>query len=155
MLRDANEEVSFSRQGGAPEAALIGWATQFIKHDETFVDVGAHVGEWAQHFALKCKQVHAFEPQRAVFSRLQLGASMAKLRNVTCHNVALSAGSDEAELHVLPDGRSTLRHRQELDAAVAVERVRGAQLDDFEFENLGCIKIAAGGCSLDVLRGAV
>jgi len=155
LLRDANEEVSFSRQGGAPEAALIGWATQFIKHDETFVDVGAHVGEWAQHFALKCKQVHAFEPQRAVFSRLQLGASMAKLRNVTCHNVALSAGSDEAELHVLPDGRSTLRHRQELDAAVAVERVRGAQLDDFEFENLGCIKIAAGGCSLDVLRGAV
>ena len=154
LLRDLAEEVIFSRQGGAPDAALIGWATQFIKHDETFVDVGAHVGEWAQHFALKCKQVHAFEPQRPVFDRLQLGVSVAKLRNVTCHHAALG-GADEADLHILSDGRSTLRLREELGEAIAVERVRCAQLDDFEFENLGAIKIAAGGRALDVLRGAV
>jgi len=155
LLRDAAEEAYFARRGGAPEAALIAWATQFIAHDETFVDVGAHVGTWAQHFALKCKQVHAFEPQRSTYDRLLEGVRLAKLGNVTCHDVALG-GQGEVDLHVVSaDGvGSTLRHRQELGAVLGVERVRCAQLDDFDFDNLGVIKIDAEGFEIDILYGA-
>ena len=132
LLRDAAEEAYFSRHGGAPEAPLIEWATQFIAHDETFVDIGAHVGTWAQHFALKCKQVHAFEPQPSTYERLLGGARLAKLRNVTCHDVALGS-QGELDLHIVSvdGGGSTLRHRQELGSVLGVERVRCAQLDDF------------------------
>ena len=155
LLRDAAEEAYFARHGGAPEAELIAWATQFIAHDETFVDVGAHVGTWAQHFALKCKQVHAFEPQRSTYDRLLEGSRLAKLGNVICHDVALG-GQGEVDLHVVSvdGGGSTLRHRQELGAVLGVERVRCAQLDDFEFDNLGVIKIDAEGFEIDILRGA-
>ncbi len=155
LLRDAAEEAYFARNGGAPEARLIDWATQFISHDETFLDVGAHVGSWAQHFALKCKQVHAFEPQRTTYERLLEGVQRAKLRNVTCHDVALG-GQGDVDLHVVSvdGGGSTLRHRQELGAVLGVERVRCAQIDDFEFENVGLIKIDAEGFEIDILRGA-
>jgi FkbM family methyltransferase len=155
LLRDAAEEAYFARHGGAPEAALIEWATQFIAHDETFVDVGAHVGTWAQHFALKCKQVHAFEPQRSTYDRLHEGVQRAKLRNVVCHDVALG-GQGDLDLHVVSvdGGGSTLRHRQELGAVLGVERVRCAQLDDFAFDNVGVIKIDAEGFEIDILRGA-
>jgi FkbM family methyltransferase len=155
LLRDAAEEAYFARHGGAPEAQLIEWATQFIAHDETFVDVGAHVGTWAQHFALKCKHAHAFEPQRSTYDRLREGVEMAKLRNVTCHNAALG-GQGEVDLHVVSvdGGGSTLRHRKELGAVLGVERVRCAQIDDFEFDNVGLIKIDAEGFEIDILRGA-
>jgi FkbM family methyltransferase len=156
LLRDATEEASFIQHGGAPDARLIDWATQFIAHDETFVDVGAHVGTWAQHFALKCKQVIAFEPQRSTYDRLREGVRLSKLGNVVCHDVALG-GQGEADLHVVSvnGGRATLRHRQELGAVIAVERVRCAQLDDFDLENVGLIKIDAEGFEIDILRGAV
>lgn len=155
LLRDAAEEAYFAGHGGAPEARLIDWATQFIAHDETFIDVGAHVGSWAQHFALKCKQVHAFEPQRSTYVRLLEGVQRAKLRNVTCHDVALG-GEGDVDLHVVSvdGGGSTLRHRQELGAVLGVERVRLAQIDDFEFDNVGVIKIDAEGFEIDILRGA-
>lgn len=155
LLRDQAEEAYFARHGGAPEAKLIDWATQFIAHDEIFVDVGAHVGTWAQHFALKCKLVHAFEPQRSTYERLRDGVKIAKLGNVTCHDVALG-GSGEIDLHVVSvdGGGSTLRHRPELGAVLAVEQVHCVQLDDFEFENVGLIKIDAEGYEIDILRGA-
>jgi FkbM family methyltransferase len=155
LLRDAAEEAYFARHGGAPEAKLIDWATQFIAHDETFVDVGAHVGTWAQHFALKCKQVHAFEPQRSTYERLRDGVKLAKLRNVTCHNLALG-GEGEVDLHVVSvdGGGSTLRHRRELGEVRSVEKVRLAQLDDFDFEDVGVVKIDAEGYEIDILRGA-
>ena len=155
LLRDADEEAYFARHGGAPEAPLIGWATQFIAHDETFVDIGAHVGTWAQHFALKCKQIHAFEPQYSTYERLRDGVKLAKLGNVICHETALG-GQGEVDLHVVSvdGGGSTLRYRQELGSVLAVERVRCAQLDDFELDNVGVIKIDAEGFEIDILRGA-
>ena len=156
MLRDAEEEAYFSRSGGAPEAKLIDWATQFIAHDETFVDIGAHVGTWAQHFALKCKQVHAFEPQHTTYERLRDGAKLAKLSNITCHEIALGTTGD-VDLHIVEQygGWSTLRHRAEIGKVICTEKVRGAQLDDFSFDNVGLIKVDAEGFEIDILRGAV
>ena len=156
VLQDSEQEDYFKKHGGAPEARLIDWATQFIEHDETFVDVGAHVGTWAQHFALKCRQVHAFEPSPSTYARLRDGAQLARLSNVVCHEVALGA-RDEVDLHVVDrhGGWSTLRHRPELGAVITTERVRAAQLDDFDFEDVGVIKIDAEGFETDILRGAV
>jgi len=155
LLQDQEEETYFSRTGdGAPEAPLIAWATQFIAPGQTFVDVGAHIGSWAQHFAQACKQVHAFEPQRSTYERLVEGLRLAELTNVICHDAALGA-QGTMDLHVAPyGGWSTLRHRSEIPAAIAVEQVRCMQLDDFNFGEVGVIKIDAEGYEIDILRGA-
>jgi len=155
VLRDLDEVAYFTRHGGAPEAALIDWATQLVRPHESFVDVGAHVGSWTQHFAQKCREVHAFEPQRSTYDRLCAGIRQAGLPNVTCHAVALGA-TGEVDLHVISadGGGSTLRPRSELGPALAVERVSGAQLDDFALDDVGLIKIDAEGAEAAVLRGA-
>jgi len=155
LLRDAAEEAYFSAHGGAPEAALIAWATQFVAPGQVFVDVGAHVGSWAQHFAQRCAEVHAFEPQRSTFERLLEGSRLAPLSNVVCHDVALG-GRGEVDLHVvsIDGGGSTLRHRHELGDVLHTERVRAAQLDDFALQNVGFVKIDAEGFEMDILQGA-
>ena len=156
LLRDAAEEAYFRGHGGAPEAKLIDWALQLLRSDQTFIDVGAHVGTWTQHFAQKCRRVVAFEPQPSTYKRLLEGVQLASLQNVTCHDVALGA-SGEVDLHVVSQdgGGSTLHHRSELGPQLEVERVRGAQLDDFDFDNVGLIKIDAEGAEADILAGAV
>jgi hypothetical protein len=116
LLRDADEEAYFASHVGAPEAALIAWATQFIGKDQVFVDVGAHVGSWAQHLARSCKEVHAFEPQRSTYDRLREGVRLAEIDNVVCHDVALG-GRGEVELHVelatVPDRRAAAVRRDQ------------------------------------------
>ena len=157
LLRDADEVAAFAASGGAPEATLIAWATSLIAPYQTFIDVGAHVGTWAQHFATTCRSVHAFEPQQSTYDRLREGVRLAKLGDVvTCHNTALGARG-EVDLHVVSGdgGGSTLRPREELPSVLGVERVRAKQLDDYDFEEVGLIKIDVEGCEMDVLRGAI
>jgi FkbM family methyltransferase len=155
LLRDEVEEAYFAKHGGAPEARLIEWATQLIRPDQSFIDVGAHIGSWTQHFAQKCKRVYAFEPQSTTYARLCGGVQLAAFQNVFCYDVAIG-GRGEVDLHVISadGGGSTLRHRSELLPALAIERVRAVQLDDYAFEDVGLIKIDAEGAEADILRGA-
>jgi len=156
VLRDRDEAVYFAQHGGAPEAQLIDWATQLVRADQSFIDVGAHVGSWAQHFAQKCRHVDAFEPQHSTYKRLCEGVQIAGLTNVSCHDVALGARG-EVDLHIVSvdGGGSTLRPRDELGSDLSVDRVRAAQLDDYVFIDVGLIKIDAEGAERDILRGAL
>lgn len=155
MLLDQDEVAYFTRHGGAPEARLIECATQLVRSDQSFVDVGAHVGTWAQHFARTCRQVYAFEPQPTSYGRLCEGVSRAGLHNVHCYDVALG-DHGEVDLHIVSadGGGSTSRYRGELGPALSVERVLGAQLDDYTFDEIGLIKIDAEGAEGAILRGA-
>jgi len=109
LLRDAEEEAYFARHGGAPEAPLIDWATQFIALDETFVDIGAHVGTWTQHFALKCKQVHAFEPQQTTYERL-LDVFWHNIDPVTANQQFCDHGTQYRSAIFYRDDRQRDRH---------------------------------------------
>lgn len=155
FLRDPAEEIYFASHGGAPEAKLIDWATQFIQPDQIFVDVGAHVGSWTQHFAQRCVEVHAFEPQKSTFERLLDGVRRAGFSNVVCHDKALG-GRGETLLHIVSEdgGGSTLRPRHELGAVLSTEKVCIAHLDDFDLKNVGLVKVDAEGFELDILKGA-
>lgn len=155
LLRDGDEERYFEKAGGAPEATLIDWATGLIEPDKVFVDVGAHIGSWAQHFAGVCAKVHAFEPQKSTYARLCEGVRLAGLSNITCYDCALG-GQGEVDLHVVSvdGGGSTLHPRPELGATLSIEKVRYAQLDDFDLGHVGLIKVDAEGSEGNVLKGA-
>jgi FkbM family methyltransferase len=154
ILQDQEEVAYFTRSGGAPEARLIDWARQIVSADQSFIDVGAHVGSWAQHFAHKCRRVYAFEPQLTTYARLTEGICLAGLNNVVTYDVALGDRGEVALYVISRDGGgSTLHPRGELGPALAVERVRAAQLDDYNFEDVGLIKIDAEGAEANILRG--
>jgi FkbM family methyltransferase len=156
ILRDDEETSYFRHHGGAPEARLIDWARQLVRADQSFIDVGAHVGSWTQHFAPKAKRIYAFEPQLTTYERLREGVRLAELHNVDCYNVALGIRGEVNLHHVsVYGGGSTLRHRGELGPETAIERVRAAQLDDYTFDAVGLIKIDAEGMEAEILRGAV
>lgn len=157
ILRDDAERRYFADSGGAPEAPLIAWATQFLDPSKVFVDVGAHVGTWALTMASRCEGVYAFEPQRSSFYRLCGGIALSELNNVEAHNVALSNYRGGARLtHVSADGGgSTLDYRSELGAARVEERVDLRQLDDYQLGDVGLLKIDVEGHELKVLQGSV
>lgn len=162
LLRDPAEVDYFTRAGGAPEAGLITWARSLIGADETFIDVGAHVGSWAQDLARHCERVVAFEPQRSTYERLREGVKIAGLKNVTCEPLALGLTPhvDETCLSIVSvdGGGSTTNYRPELGAVLATEPVYMTTLDRFvtafEIQRIGLIKLDVEGAEAQVIAGA-
>lgn len=122
------------------EAGLILWASSLVTSEQTFVDVGACDGTWEEHFALRCREVHAFDDR-------EQGTPRDRFRNagidhvVTWHDVKIGAVSCAAE-SVEADGE-------------APRGARAARLDDFIFVDLGLVRIDVEGQEVDVLRGAI
>lgn len=123
------------------EAGLILWASSLVSSEQTFVDVGACDGAWEEHFALRCREVHAFDDRRPEQGTLRDRFKSAGIDHVvTWHDVKLgnvSCASAPAET----DGEASQVPRE-------------ARLDDFTFEDLGLVRIDAEGQEVDVLRGA-
>lgn len=158
MLRDRDEVAYFETNGGAPEAPLIDWALQFVRPEQSFIDVGAHIGTWTQHFAQKCARVVAFEPQRSTFERLRQGLAKATLppsmHGVTLHNVALGR-SGEGRLYITTEdgGGSTLMPHRAMGNPIAIENVDCGELDDYTFYDVGLVKIDAEGMESSIIEG--
>jgi len=159
MLVQSNLAPYFA--SGTPEESLIQWvASEFTDPRKSFIDVGAHVGTWTITLAPKFAHVYAFEPQRDPFYCLCGGVALSGLsERVTARNLALGepGGPWEATIRAqTPDG-GTGSIVQEVKRGLAAghhENVQGARLDDFEFANVGLVKVDCEGAELDVLKGA-
>jgi hypothetical protein len=126
LLRDQEEVDYFTRCGGAPEAGLIEWARSLIEPDDVFVDVGAHVGSWAQDLAQHCSLAFAFEAQPSTYERLVEGTLQANLAHeVTCSPMALGRETGTASLAIVSvdGGGSTVKHRPVLGAGLETNLV--------------------------------
>ena len=159
LLRDQAEVDYFTRCGGAPEAGLITWARSLVKPDETFVDVGAHVGSWAQDLAQHCFRAVAFEAQPSTYERLVQGTLRANLADrVTCSPLALGRETGTASLAIVSvdGGGSTVRHRPELGAVLETKLVPMTTLDVAIHPDgrIGLIKLDVEGNEADVIEGA-
>lgn len=146
---------------GTPEESLIQWAaSEFTDPRKSFIDVGAHVGSWTITLAPKFAHVYSFEPQRDPFYCLCGGVALSGLsERVTARNLALGemGGPWEATIRAqTPDG-GTGSIVKEVKVGLFDghhETVQGARLDDFEFSNVGLVKVDCEGAELDVLKGA-
>lgn len=159
LLRDQAEVDYFTSCGGAPEAGLITWARSLVKPDEVFVDVGAHVGSWAQDLAQHCFQSVAFEPQPSTYERLVQGTLHANLAHeVTCMPMALGRETGTVPLSIISvdGGGSTVRHRPELGAVLETNLVSMTTLDAaIQVDGrIGLIKLDVEGNEADVIAGA-
>lgn len=159
LLRDQAEVDYFTKCGGAPEAGLITWARSLIKPDEIFVDVGAHVGSWAQDLVQHCFLSVAFEPQPSVYERLVQGTVHANLAHkVTCRPTALGSETGTVPLSVISvdGGGSTVKHRPELGVVLETNLVPMTTLDAaiHTDSRIGLIKLDVEGNEADVIAGA-
>lgn len=92
---------NFSEPGNrALETGLIQWAEQCLKPEETFLDIGAHVGTWALPFAKKVRRVVAFEAHGKNFLRLCTGIGLNDAWNVEPTHAAVSDRSGTVPLNV-------------------------------------------------------
>jgi FkbM family methyltransferase len=159
LLRDQAEVDYFTECGGAPEAGLITWARSLIKPEESFVDVGAHVGSWAQDLVQHCFRAVAFEPQPSTYERLVQGTLHANLADrVTCRPLALGREAGTVSLAIVSadGGGSTVKHRAELGAVLETNLVSITPLDAaiHPDSRIGLIKLDVEGNEADVIAGA-
>lgn len=137
--------------------ALYDTDTTFkLGDDETVCDAGAYVGTTVRKVVAatggRFREIHAFEPDRANFSKLQELSSM-RLRGLTLHNAAV--GDYTGHVRFLETGTMG-SHVESLDSA-AISDGQGAtaitRIDD-AMDHLSFIKMDLEGFELRALGGA-
>lgn len=162
-LRDnVQRELYFT---GWYERAYLLWLRRQLRENDTYLDIGAHIGIHALVMAKRLRElgggmVIAFEPAPDTAELLRSGARRNGLSNVTVVDVALS---DREGLAVL---RSGTREFHDADAAVRslhgsgapTHEVRTKALDRWAERSrilgkMDVVKIDVEGSELAVLRG--
>jgi FkbM family methyltransferase len=163
IMNQPNPTAEWMVREGIPERLLIEFCTRFCDRRKVFLDIGAHMGTYSLLLASKCKEVHSFEAQRMTYYQLCGGIALNKAYNVTAHHCAISnteeAKQGQLTLNIISeDGGGSTLNRDFADlqgaALLGTEQVPVKTIDQFEFKEVGFIKIDVEGHELQVLEGA-
>lgn len=173
LQRDLKIAISQNGSGaliyyqGYSEPETADFVTRFLKPGMTFLDIGAHMGEYtllASRAVGPQGEVHVFEPNRDIFQLLRSNVHMNNLGNVVLNNCCVSDLDGERELEVYAESTiSSLRlgvntppiRNQKL---LKVINVVSTCLDTYWPEHrkrIYLVKIDVEGAELLVLRGAM
>ena len=135
---------------------------RYAQHQmSTFFDVGANVGEYAQHISKTFPNatIWCFEPIAATYAVLETNT---KKLNVRCHQIGLAAENHEMTVAIDQSNRSDMHslahpvHTQNPD--LAEETITLKTLDFFcqqkTIAEIDYLKIDTEGYDLEVLKGA-
>lgn len=126
----------------------IEMALGHIRNWRRAVDVGSHIGLWADHLAPRFENVEAFEPMP---EHQRCFAANVTAANVKLHPVALGSGEGVARMTAYP-GNSGHSHVATNGSGLQVPLYT---LDGYAFEAVDFIKIDTEGYELEILRGAI
>ena len=135
-----------------PELKLLKY---LIPPGSIAIDGGANKGVYSWFLSKTCLEVHAFEPNPAMFAYLQKSVP----KNTFCYRVALSDTHGQATFH-LPTSSGIFHNTRGSLLKVFGEsgcrefNVETRRIDDFDFENVGFIKLDIEGAELLALKGA-
>ena len=91
---------------GFSELQTADFVMQFLKPGMTFVDVGAHIGEYtllAAKLVGTSGKVHAFEPQTSLFPLLNKNIEINEIEHVNLNQSALSDRVGEIEFEIFDE----------------------------------------------------
>jgi FkbM family methyltransferase len=137
----------------------------FIKSGDTVIDVGANIGTHAVAFGNMVGPtgtVHAFEPQRRLFTMLAGNVALNALDWVICHRQAVGDRMGEIHLPPLPPAEQPFNYAAvSLVAANAAgadgtvgDKVPLVTLDSLELGTCALLKVDVEGMNTVVLSGA-
>lgn len=166
----------FDACGGAPEARLIDWASQFIKSHGVFVDIGTHVGTWSIALGLGTGcSVHSFEAQPWLSRLCKAGMALNGL-DEPLSNCAVGNRDGRVEMRVpfaVNESTLTASMFDVNNASLQLETGGASIIEDVNAQSQGfatidvpimrldslwtmptLIKIDVEGAELDALKGA-
>lgn len=169
-----NSQQWYFRMKGWYELQWIKLISAAMRHSETFVDVGAHLGVFSVTIAqaFPDRRVVAIEPLAANFSNLEETISLNGLSNVRTVNAAVTESSESVALYINPlnDGGGSLiepteyqtgdisidvpSYRAKYTDFVAVEDVAVLRLDDV-ITSPSVLKIDVEGAEVTVLKSGM
>ncbi|HEY3800361.1 MAG TPA: FkbM family methyltransferase [Caulobacteraceae bacterium] len=125
------------------------------------LDVGANVGTHTLALAAVIgpgRQVHAFEPQRAIFHMLAGSVALNGRVNVRCHNIALGERDGDIALpgidYTAPQNFGAVSFAAAPPPRPGWDSVPIRRLDGLGFQDVALIKIDVEGMEMRVLDGA-
>jgi FkbM family methyltransferase len=145
---------------GFSEPDTAAFVRAYLKPGMVFVDVGAHIGEYALLAAQRVGrtgEVHAFEPNPKVYAVLAENVRLNGLDQIVMRPWAVSAEEGDVDLDVHPEpALSALASRTPpTDPTHRVERVPSVTLDGYlAGRRVDLIKIDVEGAEMLVVRGA-
>ncbi len=125
----------------------------FTTKGDRAIDIGANVGLWSFALSRYFRCVEAFEPIPAYAEYMKA----ARLRGVTVYNVALSSTNGNREIRIPTNqgkpvfGLATLGDVAENHIIMTIPV---HALDEYNFKDVGFIKIDVEGHELEVVEGA-
>lgn len=126
----------------------------FVPAGRAAIDIGVWWGPWSWWLARRASEVYGFEPNKEIFDVLK----RALPDNVHLHNLALSDRTTKTTLWSPSGGRGT-EGRASLHPVGREgwrqQPVDTAVLDEFQFVDVGFVKIDVEGHELAVLLGSV
>jgi FkbM family methyltransferase len=132
----------------------------FIRYGDTVIDVGANIGTHAVAFGNMVGpmgRVHAFEPQRRLFTMLSGNVALNALESVVCHQAAVGDNMGHIVLPPMPPPEVHFNF-----SAVSLMQGNGKSgetvplvtLDSLNLQRCAAIKIDVEGMETMVLAGA-
>jgi FkbM family methyltransferase len=144
---------------GCYEPEVVSVFLSHIKHGDTVIDVGAHVGQYTLLASGVGCTVHSFEPEPRTFAVLSANIAQNRLPRVFLNQCALSQSSHLARLFSAGShniGASSLvpnKHTSDISTVVSCVSLDG-YLAKHGNPKISFIKIDVEGAEMGVLRGA-
>ena len=147
---------------GVSEPETAEFIRRVLRPGEVFVDIGAHLGEYAILASMLVKPagcVHAFEPRPDFFQSLETNLRLNKCENVWACAEAVCKETGVADFELDPEpSKSALQFKNTEARGHEVIQVRTITLDYYfshgDMARPNLIKIDVEGAELSVLQGA-
>jgi FkbM family methyltransferase len=165
MLADLGEHVQrWIYFFGVYEEETVSWFRRTIRPGMTFLDIGAHVGQYTLIAASDVGpdgHVHSFEPNAKSFRRLGANIALNGFTQVQAHPIALSDQPGQATLYVPTHDNMGEASLQACAPGMQEATVRCATLDEWARtadlgprKRIDLMKIDVQGFEGKVIRGA-